>query len=143
VPPSFPRRDHLLHLIGEEESADPVVVKGRRQSQHGRDLDRERRLGDRLPEAGGARLVHQQHQRQLALLGERLYIGTRQPGRHVPVDGAEIIPNLVGPHFGELHPLTPEHGAILAREQRPDQPSGTQLDSLDLPQDLGGDWHRI
>ena len=96
------------------------------------------RLGQRLAEPGRARLVHQQHQGQLALLGEGLDVGAAQPGRDVPVDGAEVVARLVGAHLGELHPLPAEDRAVLAGEQRADEPAGAELDALDLLQDFGG-----
>ena len=50
-------------------------------------------------------------------------------------------PVLVRAHLGELHPLPAEHRAVLAREQRADQPAGAELDALDLLEDFGGDGH--
>ena len=139
VAAALPRRDHPLHLVGEEERADPVVLVRRRERQHRGDLDREPRLGHRLAEPGRPRLVHHEHQGELPLLGEGLDVGAAEAGRDVPVDGAEVVAVLVGPHLGELHPLPSEDRAVLAGEQRADEPAGAELDGLDLLQDFGGD----
>ena len=99
----------------------------------------ERRLGQRLSKAGGSRLIHHQHDGQLPLFRERLDVGTGQPGRHVPVDCAEVVTVLVGPDLGELHPLPSEYGAVLAGKQGTHQPPGAELDGFDLLQDFGSD----
>ena len=49
---------------------------------------------------------------------------------------AEVVAVLVGPHFGELHPLPPEHRAILAGEQGGDDAPGPEFDGPDLPEDF-------
>ena len=54
---------------------------------------------------------------------------------------AEVVALLVGAHLGELHPLPPEHGAVLARKQRAHEPARAQLDAFDLLEDFGGDGH--
>src|SRR3989442_14318143 len=61
------------------------------------------------------------------------------PGRDVPVDRAEVIPLLVGPHLRELDALAAEHGAIVPGEEGVDESPGAELDPLDLPEDLGSD----
>ena len=45
--------------------------------------------------------------RQLTLLAEDLYERLAVPGTHVPVDRADFVPNLVGPHLLELHARGP------------------------------------
>jgi hypothetical protein len=46
---------------------------------------------------------------------------------------------LVGPDLGELHPLPPENGTVLAGEQRAHEPAGAELDGLNLLEDFGRD----
>src|SRR5207249_8806395 len=59
--------------------------------------------------------------------------------RHIPINGAEVVPLLVGAHLGELDALTAEDRAVFAGEERVDEGPGAELDPLDLAQHLGGD----
>src|SRR5207237_4583216 len=86
-----------------------------------------------------ARLIHDEQQRVLALLVVRLHERVAHPGRHVPVDRAEIVPLLVLAHLRELDALSTEHRPVFAREERADQGTGAQLDALDLPEHFGRD----
>src|ERR1035437_2011540 len=87
-------------------------------------------------EPARARTIHDQEHRQLALLDVALDEETAHPRAHVPVDRAHFVAGLVFAHLGELHALPLEHGVVLADEARVHQAARTQLDALDLAQDL-------
>src|SRR6185437_4585516 len=57
--------------------------------------------------------------------------------RDVPVDAAHLVARLVLAHLGELHPLPLEHRAVLAGEERVDEPARSQLEQLDLAEHFG------
>jgi hypothetical protein len=142
VASAFPGRDDPLNHIGEEQRSYPVVVVRRGKGQDGGDLHRERGLGYRLAESSRSGLIHHQHDGELPLLGKCLDIRTGQAGGHVPVDRAEVVAVLVCAHLGEFHSLPPKHRAVLAREQRAHEAPRSELDGLDLFEDLGRDgWH--
>ena len=136
---AFGRRHHVLGRIGEQQRSHPVVVPRGGQGQHGRDLDRESRLAVRPAEMERSRLIHDEEQRQLALLHEGFDERMAHPRGHVPVDGAEVVALLVRADLGELDSLAAEDRPVLAREQRVHQVARAQLDPFDLLEHLASD----
>src|SRR5437867_6898236 len=114
------------------------MARGREREHRGH-FDREAGLRIAAPELARARLIHHEQQGDLALFVERLHERMPHPGRDVPVDRAEVIPLLVGPHLCELEAMAAEHGAIVPGEEGVDESPGAELDPLDLPEDLGSD----
>jgi hypothetical protein len=59
----------------------------------------------------------------------------------VPVDGADLVARLVGPHFGEGHSAALEGRVIPAREGVLHGAARADLDAADLADELGGSGH--
>ena len=135
--PSLGGPDHELNCVREHQRADPIVVAGGGQRQYRRDLDGKTRFGVGTTHMQRPRLIDDQKKRQLPLFHIRLHKRVTHARRDVPIDGAKIIAMLVGAHLGKLDPLSAEHGAVVAREQRIDERTGPELDPFDLPQDVG------
>jgi len=53
-------------------------------------------------------LIHDEEDRELALLHERLHEGMAHPGRDVPVDGTEVVALLILAHLREFDALPAE-----------------------------------
>jgi hypothetical protein len=144
VSPSLPRRNHVLDAIGEQEHAHAIVVSDCRHREH------RRQLGGKLAlesldgsKSLRARQVDDEHHGQLALLDVPLHEGSPHARGDVPIDRAHLVAGLVLAHLGELHPLTLEYRAVLAREDGVDEPARAELDELHLPQDLRRHAHRF
>jgi hypothetical protein len=111
----------MLHSIGEQQRAHAILVAGRCQGEHGANLYGKGGLGQRVAEVQRPRLIHDEQQRELALLGKALHERMAEACRDIPVDGAEIVAFLIGADFRELDALPAEHRAVLAGEQGIDQ----------------------
>ena len=132
VPRSLAGRHELLHLVGEADEADLVVVLDRRERQRRTDL------GDELalelaggPELLRAAEVHDEQHGELPLLPELLDVRLAVPGRDVPVDRADVIADLIGPHLLELHPAALEGRVVPPGEGVVHQVRGPDLDAAD------------
>ena len=134
VPLALLGRHELLHLVGEDDEADPIVVADRREGQHRRQLGRQVPL---LPHARAepprGRHVDQQEHRHLALLGEELHVGVVHARRDVPVDEPDVVARDVLPHLGKGDAAPLEDGVVLPRHPIAHQALG---DDLDLPDAL-------
>src|SRR5262249_12726028 len=99
------------------------------------DLALELALGAEL---AGAREVDEEEDRQLALLDVFLDVRVAHARGDVPVDGADVVAELVLADFGELHPAPLEYGVVFPGHRLVDQAVGADLDPPDLPEYLRG-----
>ncbi len=139
VGPALRGPHDVLRHVGEEQRADAIVVARRRERQHGGDLHGEARFGVGTAEMQRPGLIHDEKDRELAFLHERLHERMAHPGRDVPVDGAKVVAVLILAHFRELDALAAEDGAILTGEERVDEIARPELDPLHVLQDFGSD----
>ncbi len=137
LPPPLPRGHVVLHLVGREDRAHPVVVPRGRQREHGAHLGGQIPLGAaHAAEARrGAQIGHEEHG-QLALLEVALDVGRAQPSGDVPVDGADVVAGLVLAHFGELHAAAAECAGVLAGHDVAHEVAGGDLESPHLARDF-------
>jgi len=113
---------------------DPVVVGDGREREHGRELGRVVALQQVLrAELLRARHVHDQQQREVALLHELLHVRRAHARRHVPVDRAHLVAGGVLAHLRELHAAALEHGVVGAADPGLEDHPGPDLDAADLP----------
>ena len=80
--------------------------------------------------------VDQEHDGQLPLLDKLLHEGMAHPGRDIPVDGPHVVPGLVLPDLGKLHPPPLEDRMVLPAEQIIDQIISTNLNPPNLFQNI-------
>ena len=144
VAAAFARRNELLHLVGEQEQADLVVVADGGEGEHGGDLGGEFAFGllARAEQAGAAH-VHHQHQRQFAFLDELLDERMVHPRGDVPVNRAHVVAGLVFAHLVEVHALALEDAVVLARERLGHEPVRANLDLPDFFENLAGNHGKI
>src|SRR5262249_44306285 len=88
------------------------------------------------PEALRPREVHQQQQREVALLHELLDEGHAHARRHVPVDVADVVPGRVFAHLGELHPAPLEDRVVGAHDAGLQDGPGPDPDPADALEGL-------
>ncbi len=91
---------------------------------------------------GRARDVDQQHDGELALLGEAFDVRLAGARRDVPVDRAHVVAGQVLAHLGELHPPPLEDTLVLTGEEVRDHVAGSDLDLADRLDLLGGEHGR-
>ena len=139
VAAAFARRDEFLHLVGEQNQADLVVVADGGEGEHGGDLGGEFALGlvARAEQAGAAH-VHDEHEREFAFLDELLDERMVHPRGDVPVNRAHVVAGLVFAHLVEVHALALEDGMVLARERFGHDAVRAQLDLPDFFENLAG-----
>ena len=127
------RRNEQLHLVGEDQQADAVVVGGGREAEHGGQLGCQFTLELlHRPEVLRGAGINDQHDRQLALLDVAFHVYLAGAGGHVPVDGADLVAGLVGTNFLELHAPPLENRVVLASKAVGNQPLGADLDMADF-----------
>ena len=133
-------RGHVaLDAVGEQHGADPVVVGDRREGQHRRELRRVVALQEVLrAELLGAGHVHQEQQREVALLHELLHVGRAHARGDVPVDGAHLVAGGVLAHLGELHAAALEDGVVRPPDPGLEDRLRPDLDPPDLPEGSRG-----
>ena len=125
---AFLRRNELLHLVGEEDDSNLVVVLDGGKSQSGGYLGQHLALGLLLrSEIEAATHVNQQHHGQLALLFKHFDIGLAKACCHVPLNVAYVITVLVLAHLGEGHAAPLKGRVVLASEDVVAQTSGFNL----------------
>src|SRR5205823_67548 len=96
---ALPRRDEQLDVIGKQDAADLVVVADRAERKHARDLRGEFALAEmHAAEFARRAYVHDEHHRELALLGEFLDESIPHARRDVPVNRPHVIARLVFAH---------------------------------------------
>ena len=115
-------------MIGKKHQPDFVVVADGAEGDHAGDFRREFALGE-IHAAKRARSahIHDQHDGQLAFLGEFLHVGMPEPRGHVPVDGAHFVAGLVFANLLKVHAPAFEHATVLAREGSFHKPARLQL----------------
>ena len=111
------------------------MAENARRAQISAWISRELPFGAELTRAGE---VDQEEDGQLALFDVLLDVGMTCAGGHVPVDGADVVAELVFAHLGELHPAALEDGVVLAGQRLVHQPVGADLDPPHLPENLRG-----
>ncbi len=82
--------------------------------------------------------VHDEHEREFALLDELLDERMIHPRSDVPVNTRHVVAGLVFAHLVEVHALALEDGMILARERFGHDAVGAQLDLPDFFENLAG-----
>ena len=140
---TFLGRNEQLDLIREEQQAHLVVVLNSGKGHHGTNF------GSNLPlESAGRREIfrtgdiHRQNDCLLPFLLEDFDEGLRVAGRHVPVNIADIVPELIGADLGKVHPGALKGRMVLASKDVADQTLGTDLDLPDSFEEFLGD-HRL
>ena len=147
------RRDVPLHLRGENDEADAVVVLDCGEREQGAQFRSHLAL-ERVDAAEGAggRGVDHEHDREFALFDVLLYIEGVHARGDVPVDDADIVALHIAADFGKLHASALEHAVVFAGENGVDHAPGADLDAADLLQYFtgylgsslafrGGSWH--
>src|SRR5260221_636324 len=94
--PAFFGRNEFLYLVAEKNDPDLIVIGNSRKSQHSAEFRYQLVLhpGDR-PEKRRLAYIHQEHDRQFPFLLKYLHKRVVKPGRHIPVNGADVITVLV------------------------------------------------
>ena len=130
---AFFRGNILLDAVGKEHDADFVVVLNGRESQRGGNFGHHIALhlvdGAEVERATD---IDQQHHREFALFLEHLHVGSVEPRRHVPVDVAHVVAELVFAHLAEGHTAPFESRVILACKDVRTQASRLNLDFSNL-----------
>ncbi len=136
---AFLRRDVELHLVGEEEQPDLVVIPDGAEGEQAGHFRREfaLRLRDAAKTAGGAHVDHE-HDCELALFGELFHKGHAEARGHIPIDRANLVARLILADFVEIHPAPLEDAVIIPRKNRLHQPAGLDLERADFGEDFGG-----
>ena len=141
---ALPRRDEQLDVIGKQDAADLVVVANRAERKHARDLRGEFALAEmHAAEFARRAHIHDEHHRQLALLGEFLDERIAHARRDVPVNRAHVVTRLILAHFLEVHSAPLECRAILTRESRLHEPAGLELNVTDFFEDVARAVHHL
>ena len=89
-------------------------------------------------EQAGTAHVHDEHEREFALLDEFLDERMVHPRGDVPVNGAHVVAGLVFAHLVEVHALAFEDGMVLARERFGHDAVRANLDLPDFFENLAG-----
>ena len=136
---AFARRNEFFNFVGKKNQADFVIVPNRRECEYGGDFRRKFALGlvTRAKQAGPA-YVHDEHERELALLDELLDERMVHARGDVPVNRAHVVAGLVFAYLVEVHTLALEDGMVLARERFGHDAVRAQLDLPDFFKNLAG-----
>ncbi len=137
VAASLPGRHHAAEAIAEEGGADAIVRVRRGEGEHRGHLGRKLRPG--APPAanlGRGALVHQQEDREFALLVMPAQVGDAEPRRDAPVDGADVVARLVLAHVLELDAAAAEGAGVVAGREVAHQPARREFESPHLFGDL-------
>jgi len=114
---SFLGRYELLDAVGEEDDADLVVVLNGAEGQRGSDLGLHIALclhdGTEIKAAAD---IHQEHDREFALLLEDLDIRLVEASGHIPLDVPDVVAILIFSHLAEGHTATLEGRMVFARK---------------------------
>ena len=138
---AFARREIMLHVIGEEEQTDFVVVADGGKGEHAGDFGGELALAElHAAEVARSAHIHHQHDRELALFGELFHVripaNFAQARGHIPVDRAHFVAGLVLAHFLKIHASAAKDAAVLAGESGLHHGARAELQAADLLQDV-------
>ena len=112
------RRNHLVHALGMQHGADAIAVAREQPRQHRHELGRQHALAHSArAEVDRAREIDQKPGRHLAILLELAHVRRRQPRRHVPVDIAHVVMQLVLAQVGEIQTEAAEQCSVIALQQ--------------------------
>ena len=92
----------------------------------------------RAQSARGRDVDDEDHE-EIPLLHELSHVGRVAPGRDLPVDGADVVPGLIGTDEGELESTAVEDRRVITAEEGFDEVPGTDLEAPDPAEDLGTD----
>ena len=116
--PAAARRDHALQPAVVEQGAHPVAVPGQQAGQHGHEIHQPVAL-----QALGGAEIHdglRSSRNQAVISRSSMYwrtYGRVQPGRHVPVDVADVVAGLVLAQVGQVQAEAIEQAAVVALQQ--------------------------
>ena len=117
--PPFLRRDEKLHLVGEKNEADLVVVADRAEGEEAGDFRRQFALRLRhAAEISRSADIDHEHDGEFAFFGEFLDEGVAEPGGHVPIDRANFVARLIFPDVFEIHPAAFEDAVVICPRKR-------------------------
>ncbi len=139
MPPPRPRPHKPLRLVGKQQQPHRVVVLDGTEGDHRTDF--RGHLPFQLPLRAKVlrpRHVDTQHDGLLPLLLVHLHVGVVHPGRHVPVNVADVVAHLVGPHLRKLDSASLKGRLVLAPENAFDPAAGAHLQPADLFEELVG-----
>ena len=130
---AFARRNELLDLVAEQQTADLVVVEHGGKSQSGGNLRSLRALGPALgPEKARAADVHGKYHGQFPLLLEYLDIRGAHASGHIPVHASHVVAIAVLTHLAECHSPSLEGRMVFSGENLVRQGLGLYLDFADF-----------
>ena len=112
--PSLLRGQVLVHLVGEKQQSDAVVIGIGAECQSGAHFS-DKFLTEYVTgaEEGGSADIHDKQDGQFAFFLKYFDVRIARPGSYIPVNRAHIVAELILPHLAERHAAAFE-GAVIA-----------------------------
>jgi hypothetical protein len=135
---TLPGWNEPLHLVGETQEADPIVVRDRAEGENGRDLGGYifLLLSARTEELAAAP-VDRQQDRKLAFFNVTFDEWMPHAGSDVPVNCSDVIAGLVFSDLLEGDAGALEDTVVFSPKQVFNRSAGAKMKPANLPKNLG------
>ncbi len=126
--------DPLDPVAAVQHGPDAVAAPGQQSGERRHEVDQDRPLlavGLGRPEVHGRAQVEQEPGVELAILGVLAQVRRIHPRRDVPVDGADVVAELVLPQVGQVETVAAEQAPVITLEQSVEAADDLPVEALE------------